>query len=101
DGNQFDQIYHEHFSYFSFTTANRFMTAHGLTVFDIEELSTHGGSIRVYARHTEDLSHPIGSRVNEMLVREENAGYNRMECYSAFQEQVKETKRKLLEFLIQ
>ena len=63
EGNQFDTIYHEHFSYFSFTTAVRIFAAHGLTVFDVEELPTHGGSLRVYARHDADASKPVGERV--------------------------------------
>jgi hypothetical protein len=98
--NQFDQIYHEHFSYFSFTTACKIFAAHGLTAFDVEELPTHGGSLRFYARHAEDVTHPIGERVQEMLAREAQAGFDRLTCYSSFGEQAKETKRKLLSFLI-
>jgi hypothetical protein len=98
--NQFDQIYHEHFSYFSFTTASRIFAAHGLTVFDVEELPTHGGSLRVYARHRDNASQPVAERVREMLAREDRAGFNGLECYATFGEQVKETKRKLLSFLI-
>jgi 2-polyprenyl-3-methyl-5-hydroxy-6-metoxy-1,4-benzoquinol methylase len=59
DGNQFDTIYHEHFSYFSFITVEKVFAAHGLTIFDVEELHTHGGSLRIYARHTEDISKPV------------------------------------------
>jgi hypothetical protein len=99
-GNQFDQVYHEHFSYFSFTTTTRIFAAHGLTVFDVEELRTHGGSLRVYARHTDDASKPVTKTAQEMLAREAGLGFNSLECYSAFGEQVKETKRKLLSFLI-
>ena len=98
--NQFDTIYHEHFSYFSLTTTVKILTAHGLSVFDVEELPTHGGSLRVYARHLEDASKPIGDRVREILAREASAGFNSLECYTSFEEQVKETKRKLLAFLI-
>jgi hypothetical protein len=98
--NQFDTIYHEHFSYFSFTTTVRILGAHGLTIFDVEELPTHGGSLRVYARHTEDDSRSVGATVPEMIAREEAAGFNGLECYASFAEQVKETKRKLLSFLI-
>ena len=97
---QFDTIYHEHFSYFSFLTVERIFTAHGLTLFDIEELPTHGGSLRIYGRHTGDTSRPVSPRVIELRMREDSAGYARFECYSRFAEQVKETKRKLLEFLI-
>jgi len=98
--NQFDTIYHEHFSYFSFTTTVRILGAHGLDVFDVEELPTHGGSLRVYARQADDTSKPVGERVREMLCREAGAGFNGLECYASFGEQVKETKRKLLSFLI-
>jgi len=99
-GNQFDQVYHEHFSYFSFITTVRILARHGLTAFDVEELPTHGGSLRVYAKHTEDESKPIGEHVHEMLAREREAGFESLSSYAAFGEQVKETKRKLLAFLI-
>jgi SAM-dependent methyltransferase len=98
--NQFDTIYHEHFSYFSFLTVEKIFAAHRLTLFDVEELPTHGGSLRIYARHAEDSSKPVGPRVTELRAREESAGYARMETYLRFAEQVKETKRKLLDFLI-
>ena len=98
--NQFDTIYHEHFSYFSFITTERIFTAHGLALFDVEELPTHGGSLRIYARHLEDDSKPVALRVHELRAREEIAGFTRLERYASFDEQVKETKRKLLEFLI-
>jgi SAM-dependent methyltransferase len=98
--NQFDTIYHEHFSYFSFITTEKIFSAHGLTIFDVEELFTHGGSLRVYARHADDASKPVSERVREILSREANAGFNGLECYASFGEQVKETKRKLLAFLI-
>jgi 2-polyprenyl-3-methyl-5-hydroxy-6-metoxy-1,4-benzoquinol methylase len=99
--NQFDTIYHEHFSYFSFLTSEKIFAAHGLTLFDIEELGTHGGSLRIYARNAEDASKPVTARVAELRSREIAAGYNRLQQYSCFGEKVKETKRKLLEFLIQ
>ena len=98
--NQFDTIYHEHFSYFSLLTTERILAAHGLTLFDVEELPTHGGSLRIYARHAEDTEKPVASRVCELRTREEAAGLNRLESYAAFADQVKETKRKLLDFLI-
>jgi SAM-dependent methyltransferase len=98
--NQFDTIYHEHFSYLSFSTVEKIFAAHGLTLFDVEELPTHGGSLRIYARHAEDTTKPVGSRVVELRTREQLAGYTKLETYSRFAEQVKETKRKLLEFLI-
>lgn len=99
--NQFDTIYHEHFSYFSFITAEKILAAHGLTLFDVEELPTHGGSLRVYARHAENDSLPVTERARELYRREIKAGFTDMSTYACFEEQVKETKRKLLEFLIQ
>ena len=98
--NQFDTIYHEHFSYFSFITAEKIFARHDLALFDVEELPTHGGSLRIYGRHSADSTKPIASRVVKMRKREEDAGFRRMETYGKFGEQVKETKRKLLEFLI-
>jgi hypothetical protein len=100
-GNQFDTIYHEHFSYFSFITTEKILAAHGLTIFDVEELSTHGGSLRIYARHQTDATKPIGPRVCDLRQREIEAGFMEMSCYAAFDEQVKATKRNLLSFLIQ
>jgi hypothetical protein len=98
--NQFDTIYHEHFSYFSFTTSVKILAAHGLTTFDVEELPTHGGSLRLYARHSDDDSKPVGERVRELLAREADAGFSTLACYADFGEHVRETKRKLLAFLI-
>jgi 2-polyprenyl-3-methyl-5-hydroxy-6-metoxy-1,4-benzoquinol methylase len=98
--NQFDTIYHEHFSYFSFLTAEKIFAAHGLTLFDVEELPTHGGSLRIYGRHADDPSHAVKSSVGELRSREESAGFTHLEHYFSFTERVKETKRKLLEFLI-
>jgi hypothetical protein len=99
--NQFDTIYHEHFCYFSFLTAEKIFAKHGLTLFDVEELATHGGSLRIYARHVEDGSKPVHPRVVELRAREQSAGFAELETYLSFDEQVKETKRKLLEFLIE
>jgi C-methyltransferase C-terminal domain/Putative zinc binding domain/Methyltransferase domain len=99
--NQFDTIYHEHFSYFSFVTAEEIFAAHGITLFDVEELTTHGGSLRIYGRHAEDSSKPVTARADVLREREIHAGYLRLETYARFAEQVRETKRKLLEFLIQ
>jgi len=99
-GNQFDTIYHEHFSYFSFISAERIFAAHGLTLFDVEELPTHGGSLRIYARHSEDTSKPVSHRVSELRDKEMTAGVTRLDYYFTFSERVKETKRKLLHFLI-
>jgi SAM-dependent methyltransferase len=101
EGNQFDTIYHEHFSYFSFFTAEKVFAAHGLTLFDVEELPTHGGSLRIYARHVENRALPVSAAVETLRRRELDAGVTRLETYASFDERVKETKRALLEFLIQ
>lgn len=101
EGNQFDTIYHEHFSYFSFITAERIFAEHGITLFDVEELPTHGGSLRIYGRHAEDASEPVTDRAKELKDHEIRAGYDRMETYSMFSEKVKETKRKILAILIE
>ena len=98
--NQFDTIYHEHFSYFSLLTAEKIFAAHGLRLFDVEELPTHGGSLRIYARHASDDSKPVSARITELRNREQQLGYTKIETYAKFAEQVKETKRKLLDFLI-
>jgi hypothetical protein len=100
-GNQFDTIYHEHFSYFSFITAEKIFAAHGMTLFDVEELTTHGGSLRIYARHADDVSQPVTGRVEELRKRELDAGFTTLAAYDSFHEQVKATKRNLLSFLIQ
>jgi SAM-dependent methyltransferase len=97
---QFDTIYHEHFSYFSFMTAERIFAAHGLTLFDVEELPTHGGSLRIYACHADDESKAVSDRVTNLRAREESAGLSRLDRYASFTEQVHETKRQLLDFLI-
>ena len=101
EGNQFDTIYHEHFYYFSFIAAQRIFASHGLTLFDVEELPTHGGSLRIYARHTEDTSKVITDRATELKAREESGGTTEINYYRSFAEQVYETKRRLLEFLIE
>ena len=98
--NQFDTIYHEHFSYFSFTTVREVFRHHGLTLFDVERIPTHGGSLRIYGRHSEDTSKPESARARELLALEEERGFRKLETYAAFGEQVRETKRALLEFLI-
>jgi SAM-dependent methyltransferase len=97
--NQFDTIYHEHFSYLSFGTARQIFAKHGLKVFDVEELSTHGGSIRIFACHGES-ARPQENRVEAMLALEREHGLEDLRVYLAFDEQVKQTKRGLLEFLI-
>lgn len=97
---QFDTIYHEHFSYFSFITVEKIFSGHGLTIFDVEELPTHGGSLRIYARHTEDSSQPVVGRVADLLSREQAGGFTETGHYLSFAERVKETKRNVLSFLI-
>jgi len=99
--NQFDTIYHEHFSYFSFLSVRRVFEAAGLRLFDVEELPTHGGSLRIYARHAEDDTKTDNEAVLEdLLERERAAGLHGLERYRAFAEQVRETKRAILEFLV-
>ena len=98
--NQFDTIYHEHFSYFSLTTVEKVFNKHGLTLFDVEKLPTHGGSLRIYARHTENTSRTIEKQVTDLKDRETSAGLTRLQHYLAFDDKVKATKRQLLAFLI-
>jgi len=98
--NEFDTIYHEHFSYFTFLSVQAALGRHGLKVFDVEELPTHGGALRVYVCHSEDTSKPVGSRVDQLSTRERQLGVDRLQFYERFPEQVRETKRNLLEFLI-
>jgi 2-polyprenyl-3-methyl-5-hydroxy-6-metoxy-1,4-benzoquinol methylase len=100
DGNQLDTIYHEHFSYFSFMTTEKIFASHGLTIFDVEELPTHGGSLRIFARHDENKSFPITRHINELRDREKREGFADLNKYLLFGEKAKETKRKLLSLLI-
>jgi len=100
EGNQFDTIYHEHFSYFSFLAAEKVFAGHGLVLFDVEELPTHGGSLRIFGRRRDDDSRPVSARVVELRAREEAAGLSQLESYGSFAERVKQTKRRLLECLI-
>lgn len=97
--NQFDTIYHEHFSYFSFVTIDELAQRHGLKAIDVEELPTHGGSLRVYLAHKESEKLPSNA-VAELLVREEKMGLRDIAAYSKFSKQVCRTKRELLSFLI-
>jgi C-methyltransferase C-terminal domain/Putative zinc binding domain/Methyltransferase domain len=99
DGLQYDTIYHEHYSYFSFATIAQILAAHGLEVYDVEELWTHGGSLRVYAQHA-DGPHRTSAAVQELLDREEREGLRSRDRYARFAEDVKESKRALLELLI-
>lgn len=101
--NQFDTVYHEHFGYLSFLAVEKIFAHHGLTLFDVEELPTHGGSLRIFARHTEDSGElrAITPRVEAMRKQETDFGLTKMETYTSFDEKVKATKRKLLKFLIE
>jgi SAM-dependent methyltransferase len=100
DDNQWDTIYHEHFSYFSFTTAKRVFAAHGLRLFDVEELPTHGGSLRIYGCHDDDATKDETERARELLAREEAAGYSDLSTYLAYGERVVADKRQILSTLI-
>jgi hypothetical protein len=98
--NEFDTIYHEHFSYFSMLTTVRLMEAHGLRVFDVEELASHGGSLRVFACRVEAKTHPIEPSVARVIEHEKQTGLDTIEGYKNFAQQVKETKLALLDFLL-
>lgn len=98
--NQFDTIYHEHFSYFSFFTVNLVFEKHELTIFDVEEISTHGGSLRIYVKHKNDKSKDVNSKVYELLEKEKRLGLNSLEPYFNFSNNVKKTKRNILKFLV-
>ncbi len=103
DRNQFDTIYHEHFSYFSLVAVERVFAAHGLELFDVEELPTHGGSLRIFARHEAAPGKAPGERspkVARLLARERAAGVETLGYYAGYSETVRETKRALLDFLI-
>jgi C-methyltransferase C-terminal domain/Putative zinc binding domain/Methyltransferase domain len=97
--NQFDTIYHEHFSYFSFITIDRLASHHGLKLVDVEELPTHGGSLRVYLAHATSVR-PAMKSVPDLLAREHACGFRDLRTYASFAAKVKHTKRKLLSFLI-
>ena len=99
--NQFDTIYHEHFSYLSLTAVERIFRANGLDVFDVEELPTHGGSLRVYAQRSEVGDWPRASAVDELLEKEVNAGIQNLVFYTGFQPRAEAVKNALLSFLIQ
>lgn len=98
--NQFDTIYHEHFSYLSFLSVEQIFAAHNLTLFDVEELPTHGGSLRIYGKHDHAAFPIISERVTQLKAKEISAGLNRLETYIFFEEKVKDTKSKLLKFLL-
>jgi len=97
--NQFDTIYHEHFSYFSFLTVQKIFSHHNLTIFDVEKLDTHGGSLRVFVRHPENNELGISKRVEKLLEEEVKFGLDKLSTYSNFSEKVKSIKNSLLEFV--
>ena len=98
--NEFDTIYHEHFSYFSLLSTTEILKAHGLKIFDVEELKAHGGSLRVFACRAESGAHPMEPNVQRVLADEVRAGLGKIEGYTGFLQQVKETKFALLDFLM-
>jgi hypothetical protein len=100
DENQFDTIYHEHFSYLSFTTVEKIFAHHGLRLFDVDQIPTHGGSLRIYGCHAKDETHPNTLAVQQLRQEEAARGLTGLAAYGAFERLVKETKRKLLSFLI-
>jgi SAM-dependent methyltransferase len=100
ENNEFDTIYHEHFSYFSMLATVRILQAHGLKAFDVEELSTHGGSLRIYSSLAEDTTHSVEPRVAKLIANEVKAGLASAVGYESFALQVKQTKWELVEFLV-
>jgi SAM-dependent methyltransferase len=100
--NQFDTIYHEHFSYFSLFTVEKIFTHHGLIIYDVQTLSTHGGSLRIFARHIKDKdpSKAVTKNVDEIRRKEKLAGINKLETYVSFAENVEKTKKNLTDFLL-
>lgn len=101
DNNQFDTIYHEHFSYLSFTTVQQIFASQGLVMFDVDEIPTHGGSLRIYAKHAEDGSKPISANVEKLLQKEAVKGMNSLAYYDNFQQKALQVKLDLTDFLIQ
>lgn len=98
--NQFDTIYHEHYSYFSLFTVQFLVAAQGLEVFDVEEIPTHGGSLRIFLKHKGDAAHPVEARVKALLDKEIAAGINNMQTYRDFAKKAQKVKMDFLKFLI-
>jgi hypothetical protein len=98
---QFDTIYHEHFSYFSFGTAEKVFAKQGLRLFDVEQIPTHGGSLRIYAAHADDASKAESARVAQLRAEEQRYGLGELRTYRHFGERAKRARQKLLEFLAQ
>ncbi|RYD75843.1 MAG: methyltransferase domain-containing protein, partial [Sphingobacteriales bacterium] len=101
DNNQFDTIYHEHFSYLSFYTVKQIFEARELELFDVDEIPTHGGSLRIYAKHKEDSSKEISKNVEALLQKEMNKGMNGLDYYDNFQQKALAVKLNLTSFLIE
>ena len=97
---QFDTIYHEHCSYLSLATVERIFSRHGLVIFDVDELETHGGSLRIYAKHCEDSGKAVSDRVARIKGHENELGLDKLETYTSFANKVREVKYSLLELLI-
>jgi SAM-dependent methyltransferase len=100
EGNQFDTIYHEHYSYFSLSTLQSILSAHGLSIFEVEELPTHGGSLRIYASHVEAARRPLNRSVSVLLAHEDALGFRTMQPYASFEDRVQKIKHQLVELLI-
>ena len=100
ESNQFDTIYHEHFSYFSMLSARKVLNAHGLELFDVDELKSHGGSLRLYAQRADTGRHPVSHHVEELASRERAGGFDALAGHESFAPKVHETKWRLLEFMI-
>ena len=99
--NQFDTIYHEHYSYLKVLTVSKIFGQHGLRIFDVQELKSHGGSLRVFATHQDNKTHQIFASVDRIKTQEREAGLDSLTAYHAFRERVSALKMKILEFLIQ
>ncbi|MBN1549598.1 methyltransferase domain-containing protein [Candidatus Babeliales bacterium] len=97
--NQFDTIYHEHFSYFSLATAQKIFAHHNLTIFDVDQIPTHGGSLRIYVRHTDDICKKVTTNIDAILAEEEKAGLTKLETYQQFQLKVEQLRAEFLSFL--
>ena len=100
DNNQFDTIYHEHFSYLSFHTVKQIFESQGLQLFDVEEIPTHGGSLRIYATHKENTQQNISENVNNLLQKEYSKGINALDYYNNFQQKALKVKLDISDFLI-
>jgi len=101
DENQFDTIYHEHFSYYSFLSVNAIFKAHGLKIFDVDQIPTHGGSLRIFGCHSEQESYKVTEHAIKLLIDEKKRGFDSIETYRQFNEQVRKTKQAILKFMIE